>query len=96
VGGASIENLSDLNGDGADEIGIQRRWFVGYWEPYYIFTNVQYGWVNAEMLETHMDQLHKPVSFDPWTGLTTLNSTIWNMEGELGFNTKVVHFEQFK
>lgn len=43
--GGKIENLGDLNGDGGDEIGLYRQWFMSYWQPYIVWTYKEDEWM---------------------------------------------------
>ena len=63
------DNLGDLNGDGADEIGLLPIWFNGCWADYHVWTLQGGRWIEAiESFPTHCDQWKtglKPVEIDP-------------------------------
>ena len=63
------DNLGDLNGDGADEIGLLPIWFTGCWADYHVWTLQGGRWVEAvESFPTHCDQWNtgqKAVEVDP-------------------------------
>ena len=63
------DNLGDLNGDGADEIGLLPIWFNGCWADYHVWTLQGGRWIEAiESFPTHCDQWKtglKPVEVDP-------------------------------
>lgn len=46
IGGLPI-NYGDLNGDGADEIGMQPNWFTSCWGRYFVYTLRNKKWINA-------------------------------------------------
>lgn len=96
--GGTLTNLTDLNEDGIDEVGMERWWFQGCWQPYFIFTNIQYGWYNPITFETHCDQPHFPVEFNHQTGMTILNEAIMSEETEwqVGTFSKTIKLSQFK
>jgi hypothetical protein len=84
--GGSLVNLTDLNGDGCDELGMLRWWFQSCWQPFYIFTNVHYKWLNPISVTTHCDQDRLAVEYNKDTKLVTLNnayndeSTNWEIK----------------
>ena len=56
IGGQPV-NHGDLNGDGADEVGISPDWFTSCWRPYYVFSFRNNKWINAvEPFSTHCSQ----------------------------------------
>ncbi len=57
IGGAP-ENLGDLDGDGAAEIGLLPDWFTSCWRSYYVYSfNKRSGqWALAVQLSTHCIQ----------------------------------------
>ena len=63
------DNLGDLNGDGADEVGLLPIWFNGCWADYHVWTLQNGRWIEAvESFPTHCDQWKtglKPVEVDP-------------------------------
>ena len=96
--GGTLTNLADLNEDGIDEIGMERWWFQSCWQPYFIFTNIQYGWYNPFTLESHCDQPHFPVEYNQQTGETILNEAVMSEETkwQIGNSSKTIKLSQFK
>jgi hypothetical protein len=68
IGGAII-NHGDLNGDGADEIGLLPDWFTSCWRNYYVFTLRHKKWTNAvDPIQTNCNQWEAgaiPIEKDP-------------------------------
>jgi hypothetical protein len=67
--GGTPDNLGDLDGDGADEIGLNPDWFTSCWHAYYTWTFKANHWSYAiEPFSTHCiqwDEPGVPVKRDP-------------------------------
>lgn len=67
--GGGPQNLGDLNGDGADEVGLLPEWFTSCWRSYYVWTNHGRGWIQAvDPITTHCDLWNanlKPIAKAP-------------------------------
>lgn len=96
--GGTLKNLGDLNGDGLDELGMERWWFQSCWQPYYIFTNVHYKWMNPITIDSHCDQPKPPVDQVDQTGETTLNTAVMNEETNwtVGVVSTQIIFQEYR
>ena len=67
--GGKPTNLGDLNGDGADEIGLLPEWFSSCWSSYHVFTYRTAAWTHlVQPFSTHCNQWEakvKPIEKDP-------------------------------
>lgn len=67
--GGGPTNYGDLNGDGADEIGMLHDWFTSCWKAYYVWTFSGGSWKYAvPPLSTYCDQRDEgviPIEADP-------------------------------
>lgn len=67
--GGRPHNLGDLNGDGADEIGVLHEWFTSCWKGYDVFTYKDGKWRTlVPTISTHCNQWEEgviPAEKDP-------------------------------
>jgi hypothetical protein len=60
--GGSPVNESDLNGDGADEVGLLPIWESSCWKGYFVYTFKDTQWIEAlEPISTHCIQWEKNI-----------------------------------
>lgn len=60
LGGVPV-NEGDLDGDGADEIGVLPEWFTSCWHGYRIYSLRGGAWSQVMAISTHCDQWEKGV-----------------------------------
>jgi hypothetical protein len=80
--GGLPDNLGDLNGDGADDIGLLPSWFTSCWAEYYTWTLKPGQWTHlVKPFSTHCNQWEegiKPVEKDASdSGKVVIRYSVW-------------------
>lgn len=93
--GGTPDNLGDLDGDGADEIGLHPDWFTSCWQGYFVFTYKKGKWKPlVPTITTHCIQWEKgirPIEKDPkQKGYAIIHYSKMNEDGEIVVRKKRV------